>query len=378
MKRALLILSLSYYVLALNNGLAITPQMGWNSWNHFGCFVNENVIRQTIDAIVRTGLATAGYNYVNVDDCWASSRLANKTIVADPTSFPSGMKALADYAHSKGVKFGLYSDAGYETCAGRPGSLGYEKIDASTYASWNVDYLKYDNCNPDVSKPEERYPVMRDALNATGKKKILFSMCEWGVDNPASWATTVGNSWRTTGDISDNWNSMTSIIDQNEGLWTVAAPGGWNDPDMLEVGNGGMTDVEYTSHFSLWALMKAPLLIGCDIRSLSPNTMRIVSNPEVIAISQDSLGVQGHRVKKNGDLEVWAGPLKGGSVAVVLFNRSGSSSQITAAWADIGLKNGVSAQVRDLWAHKDLGNFSNNFSATVQSHGVVVVKITPQ
>jgi len=377
MKRALLILSLSYYVLALNNGLAITPQMGWNSWNHFGCFVNENVIRQTIDAIVRTGLATAGYNYVNVDDCWASSRLANKTIVADPTSFPSGMKALADYAHSKGVKFGLYSDAGYETCAGRPGSLGYEKIDASTYASWNVDYLKYDNCNPDVSKPEERYPVMRDALNATGKK-ILFSMCEWGVDNPASWATTVGNSWRTTGDISDNWNSMTSIIDQNEGLWTVAAPGGWNDPDMLEVGNGGMTDVEYTSHFSLWALMKAPLLIGCDIRSLSPNTMRIVSNPEVIAISQDSLGVQGHRVKKNGDLEVWAGPLKGGSVAVVLFNRSGSSSQITAAWADIGLKNGVSAQVRDLWAHKDLGNFSNNFSAIVQSHGVVVVKITPQ
>jgi alpha-galactosidase len=377
MKRALLILSLSYYVLALNNGLAITPQMGWNSWNHFGCFVNENVIRQTIDAIVRTGLATAGYNYVNVDDCWASSRLANKTIVADPTSFPSGMKALADYAHSKGVKFGLYSDAGYETCAGRPGSLGYEKIDASTYASWNVDYLKYDNCNPDVSKPEERYPVMRDALNATGKK-ILFSMCEWGVDNPASWATTVGNSWRTTGDISDNWNSMTSIIDQNEGLWTVAAPGGWNDPDMLEVGNGGMTDVEYTSHFSLWALMKAPLLIGCDIRSLSPNTMRIVSNPEVIAISQDSLGVQGHRVKKNGDLEVWAGPLKGGSVAVVLFNRSGSSSQITAAWADIGLKNGVLAQVRDLWAHKDLGNFSNNFSATVQSHGVVVVKITPQ
>jgi len=377
MKRALLILSLSYYVLALNNGLAITPQMGWNSWNHFGCFVNENVIRQTIDAIVRTGLATAGYNYVNVDDCWASSRLANKTIVADPNSFPSGMKALADYAHSKGVKFGLYSDAGYETCAGRPGSLGYEKIDASTYASWNVDYLKYDNCNPDVSKPEERYPVMRDALNATGKK-ILFSMCEWGVDNPASWATTVGNSWRTTGDISDNWNSMTSIIDQNEGLWTVAAPGGWNDPDMLEVGNGGMTDVEYTSHFSLWALMKAPLLIGCDIRSLSPNTMRIVSNPEVIAISQDSLGVQGHRVKKNGDLEVWAGPLKGGSVAVVLFNRSGSSSQITAAWADIGLKNGVLAQVRDLWAHKDLGNFSNNFSATVQSHGVVVVKITPQ
>jgi len=181
MKRALLILSLSYYVLALNNGLAITPQMGWNSWNHFGCFVNENVIRQTIDAIVRTGLATAGYNYVNVDDCWASSRLANKTIVADPTSFPSGMKALADYAHSKGVKFGLYSDAGYETCAGRPGSLGYEKIDASTYASWNVDYLKYDNCNPDVSKPEERYPVMRDALNATGKKKF-FSQCangEW-------------------------------------------------------------------------------------------------------------------------------------------------------------------------------------------------------
>jgi len=211
------------------------------------------------------------------------------------------------------------------------------------------------------------------------EKKIFFSMCEWGVDNPASWASTVGNSWRTTGDISDHWDSMTSIVDMNEGLWKDAAPGGWNDPDMLEVGNGGMTDVEYTSHFSLWSLMKAPLLIGCDVRNISSNTFKIISNNEVIAISQDSLGVQGHRVNQNGSLEVWAVPLKSGAVSVILFfNRSGASANIIALWSDVGIRHDVVAKVRDLWQHQDLGEFRNSFHATVESHGVVMVKITPK
>jgi len=362
--------------LALNNGLGLTPQMGWNSWNHFGCNVNENVIRQTIDAFLTTGLVDYGYNYVNVDDCWASSRDSSGAIVADPKTFPSGMAALATYAHSRGLKFGLYSDAGYKTCALRPGSLGYESIDARTYAKWGVDYLKYDNCDPDSSTPEVRYPVMRDALNATGRQ-IFYSMCEWGVDNPATWAPLVGNSWRTTGDISDNWGSMTSNLDQNEGLFPYAGPGGWNDPDMLEVGNGGMTFDEYKSHFSLWCLIKAPLLIGCDVTNLNNQTLYILKSAEVIAVNQDPLGVQGYRVSKNGNLEVWAGPLQGGSYAVVLFNRGSSSSTITANWSDIGLHDSVNASVRDLWARKTLGNFVGSFSSNVNSHGVIMVTVTP-
>jgi alpha-galactosidase len=362
--------------LGLNNGLGKTPQMGWNSWNKFACNVNETVVRQTIDAFISSGLSRYGYNYVNVDDCWAASRTSDGTVVSDPTTFPSGMKALADYAHSKGLKFGLYSDAGYKTCAGRPGSLGYESIDAKTYASWNVDYLKYDNCNTDGSKPEVRYPVMRDALNQTGRQ-IFFSMCEWGVDNPATWAPSVGNSWRTTGDISDNWNSMTLNLDLNEALYPYAAPGGWNDPDMLEIGNGGMTFDEYKSHFSLWSLMKAPLLIGCDVRSLSSQTFSILTATEVIAVNQDPLGVQGHRVSQSGGLEVWAGPLQGGSVAVVLFNRNSQSASITATWTAIGLNHDINASVRDLWAGQNLGNFRAKFSATVNPHGVVMVKVSP-
>jgi alpha-galactosidase len=286
------------------------------------------------------------------------------------------MKSLADYAHSKGLRFGLYSDAGYKTCAGRPGSLGYEKQDAQTYASWGVDYLKYDNCNDDGTSPEIRYPPMRDALNATGRQ-IFFSMCEWGVDNPATWASNVGNSWRTTGDISDNWASMTSRADQNSPLFPYAGPGGWNDPDMLEVGNGGMTVTEYRAHYSLWSLMKAPLLIGCDVRNMASDTFALLTNPEVIAINQDPLGIQGHKVYVNGTLEVWAGPLQGGSYAVILFNRGPSKAPIIARWSDIGLMNDLKASVRDLWAKRDLGTFKNSYSADVPSHGVVMVKITP-
>jgi len=364
----------------LDNGLARTPQMGWNSWNHFGCGINENLIRDTIRTVVSSGLSKAGYVYVNMDDCWAGWRDSSGNIHPDNQTFPNGVKPLADYAHSLGLKFGLYSDAGTETCAGRPGSLHYETNDATTYASWGVDYLKYDNCNNQGIAPETRYPVMRDALNKTGRS-IFYSMCEWGVDNPATWAPKVGNSWRTTGDISDNWPRMTSRIDKNDLVWKYAAPGGWNDPDMLEVGNGGMTTTEYTSHFSLWCLAKAPLLVGCDITKMSADTLNILTNAEAIAINQDALGVQGHRVASTpgsgGNLEVWAGPLSGGNYAVILFNRSSVKATITARWADIGLNSGVTAQARDLWLHQNVGSFTGSYSASVASHGVVFLKLTP-
>eukprot|EP00455_Lapot_gusevi_P013790 TRINITY_DN167_c0_g4_i2.p1 TRINITY_DN167_c0_g4~~TRINITY_DN167_c0_g4_i2.p1 ORF type:complete len:398 (-),score=141.16 TRINITY_DN167_c0_g4_i2:65-1207(-) len=375
-KACLVLLCVFGIVAALDNGLARTPPMGWNSWNHFGCNINETVIRQTADAIVSTGLKDHGYIYVNIDDCWAKSRDAQGYVHEDPVAFPSGIKALADYVHSKGLKFGIYSDAGVFTCAVRPGSLHYEKQDAETYAAWGVDYLKYDNCYDAGIIPEVRYPVMRDALNATGRP-ILFSLCEWGVDTPAKWAPAVGNSWRTTNDISDNWESFLSNLYKNDESASVAGPGQWNDPDMLEVGNGNMTDTEYRAHFSLWALVKAPLLIGCDVTNMSAFTQETLMNREVIAINQDSLGIQGTRVKSAGFLEVWAGKLADGGYAVVLFNRDAAAATITVNWADIGLAANVQAKVRDLWLHQDMGHFTSSYSAHVESHGVVMVRITP-
>eukprot|EP01118_Nematostelium_gracile_P014232 TRINITY_DN549_c0_g1_i1.p1 TRINITY_DN549_c0_g1~~TRINITY_DN549_c0_g1_i1.p1 ORF type:complete len:380 (-),score=100.50 TRINITY_DN549_c0_g1_i1:27-1166(-) len=372
---SLLLLDLGF---CLNNGLALTPQLAWNSWNAFHCDVSEDIIRDTIDAMVSTGLADCGYEYVNVDDCWASTRTNQGVVTSDPKTFPNGMKALADYAHSKGLKFGLYSDAGLQTCAGRPGSLGFEEIDAKTYASWGVDYLKYDNCNDNGTIPEVRYPVMRDALNKTGHP-IFFSMCEWGVDDPAMWAPLVGNSWRTTNDIQDNWGSVLYNLYQNEPLWEYAGPGGWNDPDMLEVGNGGLSYNESVAHFSLWALCKSPLIIGCDLRSVSNETLSILMNKEVIAINQDSFGVQGARVNSNGNFEVWAGPLSQGNIVVALFNRDDSiTTSIKVSWTDLGLKPATKVAVRDLWAHKDLGVFTESFAATVVPHSLVMVVLSPQ
>lgn len=291
---------LATLALGINNGLAITPQMGWNSWNFYACNINETIYRSTVDKLVSSGLADLGYTYANLDDCWAWTRNANGTIGVDPTTFPSGIPDLVEYAHAKGLKFGLYTDLGYWTCQRRPGSLGYEAIDALTYAQWKVDYVKVDNCYT-LGAPEDRYPVMSQSLNESGRH-IFFSMCEWGVDDPAYWAPVVGNSWRTTGDIQDNWAAMTNRADLNEPLYPFAGPGGWNDPDMLEVGNGGMTTDEYQSHFSLWALMKAPLLIGCALDTMSPETWLILSNSEVISISQDPLGVQGRRRWSSGNI----------------------------------------------------------------------------
>lgn len=359
----------------LDNGLGRTPQMGWNSWNHFHCNINQTVLKETADAFVSSGLARFGYQYVNVDDCWAKSRDKNNAIQPDPDAFPD-FKGLVDYVHSKGLKFGLYSDAGTKTCAGRPGSLDYEENDAKTYAAWEVDYLKYDNCNSGKEDLKERYEKMRDALNKTGRA-IFYSMCEWGVEDPATWAGAVGNSWRTTGDISDSWGSMISKADANDQWAKYAGAGGWNDPDMLEVGNGGMTMTEYETHFSLWCLMKAPLLIGCDVRNLSSDTLRILTNHELIAINQDKLGVQGNKTKVDGTNEIWSGPLSGGSYAVLLLNRGNTATNITASWSDFGLDPDKEADVRDIWKMKDLGSMKTRVTAMVESHGVAMFKITP-
>jgi len=371
---------------ALDNGLAKTPPMGWNSWNKFGCKgLNEKVVRETADTMVSSGMKDAGYQFVILDDCWQTGRDASGNIVADADRFPSGIKALADYVHSKGLKFGIYSDAGTMTCAKRPGSIGHEYQDAKQYASWGVDYLKEDWCNTlPGQNSESSYTLMRNALAESGRP-IVFSICEWGSTKPWLWAGPIGNLWRSTGDIQDCWdckkdwggNGVTQIIDLMSGLETYAGPGHWNDPDMLEVGNGGMTQEEYRAHFSMWAMFSAPLLAGNDISNMTPGTKEILLNKEVIAIDQDPLGQQAHRVKKTGDLEIWSKQLQDGSRAVTLLNRSPAAAKISVAWTNIGYPGKLSATVRNLWNANDLGKQTESYSAEVPSHGVVLLTIKP-
>jgi alpha-galactosidase len=375
---------------AVSKGLALTPPMGWNTWNKFGCNVSDELVRGMADAMVKSGMKDAGYQYIVIDDCWQVSRDANANIVPDPQRFPNGMKALADYVHSLGLKFGVYSDAGSKTCAGRPGGLGHEYQDAVMYAAWGVDYLKYDWCNATTQDARASYANMRSALDASGRP-IVLSICEWGTAKPWLWGKEVGgNLWRSTGDIQDRWEGkrewnpgnccnygVLAIVDQQVGLESFAGPGHWNDPDMLEVGNGGMTTTEYRSHFSLWALLAAPLISGNDLRNMPPDIHDILTNKEVIAIDQDPLGRQGRRVWKDGDLEVWGKQLQNGDRGVILLNRGAADQEITVDWEHLGYPAHLSATVRDLWAHKDLGKFTGKFSATVASHGVVMVTVRP-
>ncbi|USU04724.1 alpha-galactosidase [Sphingomonadaceae bacterium OTU29LAMAA1] len=365
------------------NGLAQTPPMGWNSWNRFGCNINDATVRAMADAMASNGMKAAGYRYIVIDDCWHGSRDADGFITANAEKFPNGIKAVADYVHAKGLKFGIYSDAGAKTCGGKPGSQGHESQDALTYARWGVDYLKYDWCSTGVRNAEEAYALMSDAIKASGRPMVL-AMCEWGNNRPWEWGAKIGNLWRTTADIRDAWAGrekwsigMTDIVDLNERLYPYAGPGRWNDPDMLEVGNGGMTPTEYRSHFSLWAMMAAPLIAGNDIAHMDADTRAILLNQEVIAVDQDPLGQQGRRIRDDGDLEVWARPLADGSRAVILFNRSAAPASISVAWPELGLTTRVKAEVRDLWAHKSLGRKTGSFAATVAPHGVVMVKVTP-
>ncbi|MFJ2833160.1 NPCBM/NEW2 domain-containing protein [Streptomyces sp. NPDC087263] len=368
---------------AVDDGLALTPPMGFNNWNSTNCRAefNEDMVKGIADIFVEKGLKAAGYQYVNLDDCWAlQSRDANGKLVPDPVRFPKGLKAVADYVHSKGLKLGIYTSAGTKTCneAGFPGALGHEYSDAQQFADWGVDYLKYDNCNNQGVDARLRYTTMRDALLAatrTTGRPIVYSLCEWGENKPWEWASEVGHLWRTTGDISDNWGSMLSILKQNLPLAQYAGPGHWNDPDMLEVGNGGMTDTEYRSHFSMWSIMAAPLLIGSDLRDASDATFGILGNKEVIAVDQDPLGKQGTVLSSEGGRWVVAKEMKDGSRTVALFNESGSAQRVATSARAVGLPAAGAYTVRDLWQHKSY-NTAGAISATVPAHGTVLVRVS--
>ncbi len=358
------------------NGLAKTPPMGWNSWNKFQNHVSDRLVREIADAMARNGMKDAGYVYVNIDDTWEGKRDAQGNIQPN-ARFPV-MKALADYLHGKGLKLGIYSSPGPKTCAGYEGSYRHEQQDAKTYAAWGVDYLKYDWCTARTVYSESSMPTvyakMGQALLDSGRP-IVFSLCEYGLLHVSTWGATVGgNLWRTTNDIADNWKSMSHIgFDLQAGLEQYAGPGHWNDPDMLEIGNGGMSTTEYRTHMSLWSLLAAPLLAGNDLRTVAPEILDILTNKEVTEVDQDPLGKEGKRVAKNGGLEVWAKPLSGGALAVGLFNRGESTSKVTVRWSDFGISG--NAQVRDLWAHTDRGRFANDYAADVPRHGVVLLRV---
>ena len=361
---------------ALAADLAPTPPMGWNSWNKFAEKVDDQAVRGMADAMVSSGMKDAGYIYVNIDDTWEGQRDARGNIQSN-SKFPD-MKALADYVHSKGLKIGIYSSPGPKTCAGYEGSYQHEEQDAKTWAAWGIDYLKYDWCSAEkVYKPSDMpavYKKMGDALKATGRP-IVYSLCQYGLQRVWEWGASIGgNLWRTTGDIEDKWDSMSAIgFDKQTNLEKYAGPGHWNDPDMLEVGNGGMTNVEYQTHMSLWAMLSAPLLAGNDLRNMTPAIHDILTNKEVIAIDQDKLGDQGRRFSKDGGGEAWYKQLANGDLAVGLFNRGEGMESVVAQWEILGLKG--KHKVRDLWTHTDLGSFRDGYSAAVQAHGVILLRI---
>ncbi|WP_026286775.1 glycoside hydrolase family 27 protein [Gilvimarinus chinensis] len=378
-------------------GLADTPPMGWNSWNTFDCDVDETMIREMADAMVETGMRDAGYEYINIDDCWHGERDEEGNIQVSEEHFPSGMKALADYVHSKGLKLGIYSDAGYTTCAGRPGSRGYEYQDARTYAEWGIDYLKYDWCDTENINPVGAYTTMRDALHKAGRP-IYYSICEWGDNQPWEWAQDIGHSWRATGDIypcwdcAYNWGSWSSLgvlkildIRKDLRLRQYAGPGHWNDYDMMEVGNG-MTEAEDRSHFSLWAMLNSPLITGNDLRSMSDTTRKILTNKEIIALNQDPRGVEAMRYIDAGDLNVFLKPLANDELALLFLNRGDDVLKYTHDWQfnivkddQVGLEinfNHKRFTWKDLWKGGK-GNTDKPLKLEIPPHDVVVLRLTP-
>ncbi len=379
-------------LLAQSPTLAATPPMGWNSWNHFNTHVTDADVRAAADALVASGMRDAGYIYVNIDDSWeAAHRDHHGNIVAN-SKFPD-MKGLSDYVHSKGLKLGIYSSPGPRTCGGYLGSYKHEKQDAATYAKWGIDYLKYDMCSygnimdkkfgkPSPANAEARlaadqavYRRMHNALLATGRP-VVFSLCQYGWDDVWRWGDTVGgNLWRTTGDIEDNYHRMAEIGFNQAGLAQYAGPGHWNDPDMLEVGNGGMSPDEYRTHMALWALLAAPLIAGNDLSRMSPETLALLTNKDVIAIDQDVLGRQGDRVWQQGTQEIWTKPLSGGRTAVGLFNRSTQPVPVPLNLAALHLP--ASAHLHDVFGKTDVQADNGTYSATVPGHGVALLLVTP-
>jgi alpha-galactosidase len=381
---------LLYAVPALSQGMiAATPPMGWNSWNHFAGRVTDADVRSAADMLVSTGMRDAGYIYVNVDDTWEGKR-DSAGVLHTNERFPD-MKALGDYIHSKGLKFGIYSSPGAKTCGGFEGSLGHEAQDAKMYAGWGVDYLKYDLCSfqDNMRKVRAEHPnepgaakdlmiaayrKMGDALKATGRP-ILYSLCQYGVDQPWKWGPGVGaQMWRTTDDIDDSYGRMITIGFSQAGLSKYAGPGHWNDPDMLEIGNGKMTEDEYRTHMSLWVLLAAPLIAGNDLSKMTEADKNLLMNKEAIAIDQDALGKQGDRLYQSGDFDVWAKPLSDGRIAVGLFNRSWDNRDVSVDLAEIGFQSGAS--LRDVWKQKDLGRHSGVFTDTIPKHGVTLLIVS--
>lgn len=385
-------------------GLALTPQMGWNSWNKFADKIDENLIRETADALVNTGLRDAGYIYLNMDDCWHGQRDSLGFIQADENRFPSGIAALAEYCHNRGLKLGIYSDAGWQTCGGRPGSYGHEYQDALQYARWGIDYLKYDWCSTENINARGAYRLMSEALKAAGRP-ILFSMCEWGNTQGYEYGAPLAHSWRTTGDIwchfdgileHGSWHAsgVMQIVDINEKLRKYAGPDHWNDPDMLEVGNG-MSVNEDRAHFSLWCMMAAPLILGNDLNNMTTETLNIITNREVIAVDQDSLGIQGMRIEQRDSIEVWLKPLMNDEWAICLLNRSIEPKQVALEWERWNtVDEEVSGRaisftdniynIRDLWAadpkKKQCGNTrpKKQKTVTIPGHDVILYRLTPK
>ena len=373
-------------------GLVKTPPMGWNTWNTFASNINEALIKETADIMVKNGMRDAGYTYIVLDDTWsAMERDAKGNLVAHPDKFPSGMKALGDYLHSKGFKFGIYNCAGTKTCGGYPGGWGHEFQDALSYASWGVDYLKYDWCNHGTANARDAYTRMRDGLYAAGRP-IVFSLCEWGENKPWEWAKDVGHLWRTTGDIMASYDAVQRwehgwkvILDlqvslvqphsgPDDGIGQYAGPGHWNDPDMLEVGRDGLTFAESRAHFSMWCMLAAPLMAGNDVRHMSPEILAVMTDKEVIAIDQDSLGKEGWRFRAEPGREIWVRQLAGGDWAVALLNTGAAPADLSIDFPSMWVFEGKFA-IRDLWDKKDVGQNDKVFTKHLASHDVALLRL---
>lgn len=360
-----------------DNGLARTPPMGFNNWNATQCGpgFTEAAVASIAERLVSTGLSSRGYRYVNLDDCWASpTRDPAGRLVADPGRFPHGIHALADFVHAHGLKIGIYSSAGTSTCSsiGFPGGLGHEGSDARQFADWGIDYLKYDNCHNEGVDANQRYTAMRDALAAT-HRPIVYSLCEWGESRPWEWAGVVGNSWRTTADVTDDWASVVANFRRNVPLSAAAGPGHWNDPDLLELGNGGLTATEERSQLTLWSMMAAPLLISTNLDSVSPETLRVLGNADVIALDQDPLGRQAVQVADAGGSHVLVKQLAGGDRAVAFFNEAPTDRDVRADLSDLGVPPGR-YQLRELWSGRT-GETTRAITATVPAHATVVYRL---
>lgn len=363
--------------------LAPTPPMGWNSWNFFNCNINEEKVKHMADAMASNGMKEAGYQYIVIDDCWQISRDQDGYVIADADKFPSGIKALVDYVHAKGLKFGIYSCGGRLTCQKRPGGAGYEAKDAQRYAEWGVDYLKYDWCNSEGMTSTVQYSTMRDALHHAGRP-IVFSLCEWGSTKPWLWADTVGQLWRTTGDIQDKFakgHGVLKIFDEQSGIRKYNKPNAWNDPDMLEVGNKGLSTTESKSHFTLWCMMAAPLMAGNNLAKMDKDILAILTNKSAIAIDQDKLGIQCFLWSKTNDLETWIKPLADGSFAVCFLNRGTGTQPLDFNWQQAAVDHDFnrtytidgSYSIHDIWNNKDLGTTDKKVSSTIAGHDVLFV-----